>query len=262
MAWRYFYDILGIDQTASPADVERAYGLLAGKYHPDLNPSPEAAERWAKISEAYAVLSDPTKRRLYDQRGHTGRADRDDLVARVRSSTPPPPQRPTDPPAARRGADLRCDLIISRHEAATGTVKMAEVWHRERCATCQGSGAAPRSQRAACPECRGSGKIHRVPVIAGAVSTATSCAQCAGTGSIPIARIDLPGNQGMLVNPPCQACHGWRSLSTSRQVRVTIPARSVHGQQIRLPGAGAPSHTGGPSGDLYVTLRVTPPGPT
>lgn len=254
MAWTYYYDLLGVAPSASREDLDRAYSKLAGKYHPDLNPARDAASRWARISQAYAVLSDPVQRRAYDQHGHAGFTPQSDAMTRLFTGAPAPRATPATPPKGRRGADLYHTLVISRDEAIRGAEKGVQILHTERCATCTGAGTSPQNGRTPCPECGGTGVVHARRTEGGG-STAP-CMRCQGTGSTSASHLYLQHHQGIVLDPPCQVCDGRGFIRTSRYLQVTVPSGVTHGQQLQLTGAGHPSADGSTPGNLYVRLVV------
>lgn len=254
MTWTYYYDLLGVAPSASREDLDRAYSKLAGKYHPDLNPSRDAASRWARISQAYAVLSDPVKRQAYDKHGHAGFTPQSDTVARLFSGAPPPTVTPATPSKARRGADLYHTLVIRRDEAIRGAEKGLQVLCTERCTTCTGAGTSPQDLRAPCLECSGTGVVHARRTEG--VGSTTPCMRCQGIGSTSARHLYLQHYQGIVMDPPCQVCDGRGFIRTSRYLRVTVPPGVTHGQQLRLTGAGHPGADGSAPGNLYVRLAV------
>ena len=264
---RDYYEILGVPRNATKEEIKRAYRKLALKYHPDRNKSPDAAEKFREISEAYAVLSDDEKRAQYDRFGHAGvhsrwtvedifgGVDFDDLFRSfgfgsgiggfgslfdwLLGRTPTP--RPT---VRERGVDLRYDLEITLKEAALGAEREIVVVREETCPRCQGMGAEPGSGLVACPRCQGSGQLRRVQRSTfGQVVHITTCPECGGRGQVP--------------GKPCRECRGRRVISRERRLLVRIPPGVDTGSTLRLRGEGA-SQDGGPPGDLYVVLHVLP----
>ncbi|MGE5594496.1 MAG: DnaJ domain-containing protein, partial [Hyphomicrobiales bacterium] len=206
---RDYYEILGVDRNASAQDVKRAYRRLAMEYHPDRNPSTDAAERFKEINRAYEVLSDPEKRSLYDRFGH----------AAVDGAAGAGPQgfdgfsafegfgdifdaffgggsrggRRRRGPA--RGADLRYNLRLTFEEAVFGTEKEIQYSRMERCDRCNGRGAEPGSDLVTCPECNGAGEIRRAQQsIFGQFVNVSTCGRCQG--------------EGRVVDNPCTQCRG------------------------------------------------------
>jgi molecular chaperone DnaJ len=255
---RDYYEVLGVSRTASEDELKRAFRKLARQYHPDVNKSPEAEMRFKEIGEAYEVLSDPQKRRVYDQFGHAGLDSQgyggfqgfegfgsfadifeqfDSLFGgAARGSTRRGPQR---------GADLRYDLTITFEEAVFGTEKTLEIPRFETCDACKGSGAEPNTEPTICPQCKGTGEMRRVQQsVFGQFVNVTACGRCHG--------------EGRIISTPCHECRGQGRVRATRKLTVKIPAGVDNGQQIRLSGEGESGPKGGPSGNLYVVLEVRP----
>jgi molecular chaperone DnaJ len=189
-----YYDVLGVAREASEKDIKSAYRKLAMKYHPDQSKASDAEERFKEISEAYAVLSDPEKRRQYDQFGHAGidsTYTQEDLFrggARRRGPAP--------------GRDLRYELELTLEQAASGLETTIDVPRLEVCTTCGGSGAKPGTAPVKCSNCGGSGQVTRTQSTPfGRIMTSTTCTKCRGRGEI--------------ITVPCQDCAGWTTASTS-----------------------------------------------
>jgi molecular chaperone DnaJ len=253
---RDYYDILGVSRTASFEDIKKAYRKLALRYHPDRNPGDkEAEERFKEAAEAYEVLQDPEKRKIYDLHGHEGMAGmgfsgftrQEDIFSafndlfgdlfgfsagsRSQGSGFEPEQ----------GADLRYDLTISFEEAARGTEKDIEIARPEPCEKCNGTGLNPGSQPATCNLCGGRGQVIRTE---GFFRIATTCPNCKG--------------RGVIITNPCRACNGQGRIRERRRVKVRIPAGADTGSRLRLRGEGEAGLRGGPRGDLYIVLHVEP----
>jgi molecular chaperone DnaJ len=257
MTKRDYYEILGLGRDASQEEVKKAYRQLALKYHPDRNPGDKKAEeRFKEAAEAYEVLHDKQKRQIYDQFGHAGLAgqgfhgfgDVGDIFSafgdifgdlfgfgdvfgmgrRGRS-------------AARRGADLRYDLEISLKDAAFGTKVSIDVSRSEPCSACAGSGAEPGTSPKACSTCGGRGEVTRSQ---GFFSISTTCPRCHGEGSF--------------IEQPCKKCKGIGQVAKKQKLEVTIPAGVDDASRLRLRGEGEAGQKGGPAGDLYVFIRITP----
>ncbi|HWP24277.1 MAG TPA: J domain-containing protein, partial [Candidatus Binatia bacterium] len=259
---RDYYEVLGVERTASQEHIKRAYRQLAMKYHPDRNPAPDAAERFKEITEAYAVLSDPNKRAEYDAGGHAGISERwstEDLFrefafgdffggrfadlsgifadlfgARAR----PGPVKP-------RGADLHADLRLALDEAARGGERLISITRSDRCKTCSGSGAKPGTQPFACSDCQGSGQKQQIKTERGVkLVTITSCARCLGRGT--------------MIESPCPVCQGTGCEFLPHPIRVKIPPGVEDGMMLRLTGQGEAAPPGGEPGDLLVRVLVEP----
>lgn len=249
---RDYYEVLGVGRQASTDELKRAFRKIAMDSHPDRYPDdPAAASRFKEASEAYTVLSDPGRRRTYDMFGHSA----------VESGGPAVDF--SDMPFAdifdtffggggrgggrrqrsNRGDDLRYDMTITFEEAFIGVEKQIDVPRLTTCERCSGNGAEPGSGEQTCPGCRGSGQIRRtVQSIFGSVVTAATCPTCGGAGR--------------LLTNPCVQCRGQGRLERTLRLGVRIPSGVDSGSQIRLSGEGEAGIRGGPSGDLYVVLRV------
>ena len=249
-----FYQTLGVDKSASGAEIKKAYRKLAMKYHPDRNPGDkEAEDKFKAAAEAYEVLSDEQKRQIYDQYGAEGlrssgfsggASSFEDIFSNFgdifgdlfgfggqRRSQSGPVQ----------GSDLRYDLTISFMDAVHGTEQEIELTKRETCWTCEGSGVRPGHKPQQCPTCHGSGQVSRSQ---GFFRVATPCPDCQG--------------QGQVITDPCNDCHGGGLLRKTKTVSLKIPAGVDTGARMRLRGEGEGGRRGGPSGDLYVVIHVEP----
>jgi len=250
---RDYYEVLGVQKNASDQDIKSAYRKLALKHHPDRNPGKRDAEdRFKEAAEAYAVLADGDKRRMYDRFGHAGLGGAaagfdptvftgfedilgglgdmfgfGDIFGGARRRGP------------QRGADLRYDLEVSFEEAAKGTETTVQIPRQEPCETCHGSGAAPGSKPTTCPQCHGRGQVR---LQQGPFTLARTCGQCRGAGSI--------------ITKPCTTCRGAGRVENVRKLTVRIPAGIATGQRMRLSGEGEAGPAGGPAGDLYVVIHV------
>jgi molecular chaperone DnaJ len=249
---RDYYDVLSVSRDASEADVKKAFRRLARELHPDVNPAPEAAERFREAAEAYEVLSDAETRARYDRFGHAGIAGTqfhteqfmdfsslsdllgaffgDDIFSGARRARP-------------RGGDAAATLELTLAEAAFGVTRDIAVDLIAGCERCQGNGAEPGTQPTTCPECGGSGRIQHVAQTAfGQFVQAAPCGAC--------------GGRGVRIDSPCRECRGRGRLSVRRSVEVQVPAGIASGQRLRLAGRG---HEGeGGAGDLYVHVSVAP----
>jgi len=268
MAKRDYYETLGISPNASSEDIKKAYRRLAVKYHPDKNRgnSKEAEEKFKEVSEAYKILSDGEKRKIYDQYGHAGlQADLGAGGGGFTGSDFDPftifnevfGQRSssgggggifdnlfggrTSSRGGQPGSDLQYALEITFKEAAFGTEKEVQVPRYETCSNCRGSGVKPGSSPQTCPSCGGTGSIA---VSQGFFSMSRTCTQCHGRGTI--------------IKDPCKECRGSGRVRRTRRVKVKIPAGIDNGSHLRLTGQGEAGLRGGPAGDLYITIRVRP----
>ncbi len=249
-----YYEILGVPRNATLEEIKQAYRRLARQYHPDVNKSPDAEEKFKEINEAYAVLSDEEKRRIYDMYGHAGLegrgfrpepADFTDLFADLFEDLFGFGPRVRTRRAPRRGADLQTEVTLTFEEAARGAEKDIEVMRNEPCPRCRGSGAEPGTGPTRCPTCGGLGEVRRVSQsFLGSFVQVTTCPTCQGMGEV--------------ISSPCRECGGEGRVLTHRRIAVRIPAGVDDGMQIRLPGEGEPGENGGPPGNLYVQVKVQP----
>ena len=259
---RDYYEVLGVPRDADEAALKKAYRVLAKKYHPDANPGDKEAEaKFKEASEAYSVLSDPEKRRQYDQFGHaafeggaggaggfggfdfTG-ADMGDIFGDIfgdffgggRSRS-----RSTGP---MRGANLRTGIRITFEEAIFGCQNEIELNLKDECPKCHGTGAKPGTSPVTCPKCNGKGKIvYTQQSFFGQVQNVQTCPDCHGTGKI--------------IREKCPDCYGSGYISSRKKIQVTIPAGIDNGQSIRIAGKGEPGTNGGERGDLLVEVTVS-----
>ncbi|HIR05163.1 MAG TPA: molecular chaperone DnaJ [Candidatus Copromonas faecavium] len=259
---RDYYEVLGVPRDADDAALKKAYRVLAKKYHPDANPGDKEAEaKFKEASEAYSVLSDPEKRRQYDQFGHaafeggaggaggfggfdfTG-ADMGDIFGDIfgdffggRSSR----SRSSGP---MRGANLRTGIRITFEEAIFGCQKEIELTLKDECPKCHGTGAKPGTSPITCPKCNGKGKIvYTQQSFFGQVQNVQTCPDCHGTGKI--------------IKEKCPDCYGSGYIASKKKIQVTIPAGIDNGQSIRIAGKGEPGTNGGERGDLLVEVTVS-----
>lgn len=248
---REYYEVLDVSRDASEEEIRKSYRRLARQYHPDVNKAPDAEEKFKEINEAYQVLSDPEKRRLYDRYGRTMAPQSPfgegvfqdfgfgDIFDTFFGTTTRGRERP------RRGADLSYDLTISFEEAAFGCEKQVGLSRWETCSSCRGTGLAPGAQPAVCPACRGSGEIRRVTQsFFGQLVNVYTCDRCSG--------------EGRIITQPCADCSGRGSRRANRRISVKIPAGIDDRQTIRLSGEGEGGPKGGSPGDLYVRISIRP----
>ncbi len=258
-AKRDYYEVLGVPRNASQEEIKRAYKRLARQYHPDLNKSPDAEEKFKEINEAYQVLGDPEKRAQYDRFGRVGgtggfpgadfdvgfggvEADISDLLEDLFGFSFGPRRRRRAP---ERGRDLQVDVTVEFEEAIFGAEKTVTVSRLEPCPRCHGTGAEPGTRPTVCPQCGGRGEVRQVQdSFLGRFVTVTACPRCNGTGQ--------------LISNPCTECGGRKMVRRSRRVAVRIPPGVDEGTMIRLTGEGELGRYGGPPGDLYVRVRVKP----
>ena len=254
---RDYYEVLGIARTATAEEVKRAYRNLARKYHPDVNKEPHADTQFKEINEAYEVLSQDEKRRVYDTYGHQGLNggsgfsgfgagaagfnDIFDMFFNMRGGA----GAAGAASMAEHGDDLRHDLEITLEEAVRGVEKTVRFAHLETCDICDGSGANPGTSVETCQTCRGSGYVRHVQnTLLGTFQTQTVCGKCRG--------------QGRVIQAPCGQCNGAGRMRKTRETTIKIPAGVDTGSRIRLTGEGDAGVRGGEPGDLYVVIFVQP----
>ncbi|PIE80107.1 MAG: molecular chaperone DnaJ [Chloroflexi bacterium] len=254
---RDYYEVLGVNRNASKDELKKSYRRLARQYHPDVNKSAGAGEKFKEINEAYEVLSDDNMRARYDRFGHAGMEGMGGFpgggfeggfgsVADIfeeffGGAFGGGGRRQRRGP--KRGADLRYDLRISFEEAVFGVEKEIEVERPAMCPACHGSGAEPGSTPKRCPACEGSGEVRRVQQsLLGSFVNVTTCPNCRGTGEV--------------IETPCSTCHGHKLIQETRTLSVKVPSGVDNDTQIRLSGEGSPGVDGGPPGNLYVIIHV------
>lgn len=264
MAAKDFYQVLGVNEKATPAEIKKAYRKLAKQYHPDANPNnPQAAETFKQVSEAHAVLSDPEKRQKYDMMRRLGAFDPrrgapqgtgarapgggfsetfdfgdfgsmglgdifSSIFGRGKREEP-------------RGESIETELEIPFRTAALGGKVPVTLSLNETCRTCSGSGAAPGASLSQCPECKGRGTISFGQ---GGFAVNRPCPMCRGRGKIP--------------SEKCPTCDGVGETKGEKNVMITVPPGTESGLKIRLKGQGATGRAGAPPGDLMVTFQVQP----
>lgn len=256
---RDYYEVLGVDRSASDADIKRAYRKLAKQYHPDVNPGDKVAEaKFKEANEAYEVLSDAQKRANYDQFGHAGAdgsgfggfGDFDfggigDIFETFFGGGAGFGRSSRTRSGPRKGNDLKYAAEISFEEAAFGVEKELPVTRMEVCGSCRGSGAKPGTSPATCPHCGGAGQVqHKQKTPFGQFVNIKTC--------------DVCGGEGRIITDPCPACSGKGRIKKSVKIKINIPAGIDEGQTISLRGEGEPGSKGGPAGDLFVTIRLRP----
>ena len=250
MAKRDYYEVLGVDKSATDPEIKKAFRRTAMKYHPDRNPdNDEAGEKFKEAQEAYEILGDEEKKAAYDRFGHAGvdpnaaggaggfgGAGFSDVFGDVfgdifggggRRSTPD------------RGSDLRYDLQLDLEDAVKGKTIQIDVPTMVHCETCDGSGARPGTSPTTCETCGGTGQVR---MSQGFFSVQQTCPHCRGTGKI--------------ISDPCGDCHGQGVKKERKTLSVKIPAGVDTGDRIRLSGKGEAGPNGGPNGDLYVQMHV------
>ena len=260
---RDYYEVLGVGRDADEAAIKKAYRALAKKYHPDMNPGDaEAEKKFKEASEAYAVLSDPDKRRQYDQFGHAAfeggaggaggfggfdfnGADFSDIFGDIfgdlfgggrRSG------RAGNGPM--RGGNLRKSIRITFEEAEFGCEKELDLVLKDPCEACHGTGAKPGTSPETCPKCGGKGQVvYTSQSFFGTVQNVQTCPNCGGSGKV--------------IKEKCSSCSGTGYTSSRKKIKVTIPAGIDNGQSVRIRDKGEPGVNGGPRGDLLVEVNVS-----
>ena len=248
---RDYYEVLSVERTASVEEIRKAYKREALKHHPDRNQGDPSAEvKFKACNEAYQVLSDAEKRRIYDQFGHAGLegggggfegasdvfAHMQDLFSEMFSGGGFPGGRQR---RQARGGDLRMQSRLTLREAAFGIKREVTVHAPVRCDDCNGTGAKAGTKPETCGHCRGSGHVSNAR---GFVMFTTPCPKCAG--------------QGVVIKHVCKSCEGRGAVEKARKVVVAFPAGIDAGQRLRVPGQGRPGPQGAPPGDLYVEIDV------
>jgi len=260
MAKRDYYEILGVQKSASEDDIKKAYRKQAVKFHPDKNPGDKTAEdNFKELGEAYEALCDPQKRALYDQYGHAA-FDRRSGAGFGRAGGFHDPFEvfrevfgggsifgdlfgggQHDPSQPQRGDDLRYDMELTFEEAAHGCEKEISVTKLDRCEHCHGSGGEAGARAKSCPACGGRGQVI---TSRGIFSIAQICPQCQGAGRT--------------IDKPCKTCRGNGRHERTSKIKLRIPAGVDTGSRLRSSGNGEAGLRNGPSGDLYVILHVRP----
>ena len=261
---RDYNDVLGVGRDADDAAIKKAYRALAKKYHPDMNPGDADAEKkFKEASEAYAVLSDPDKRRQYDQFGHAAfeggaggaggfggfdfnGADFSDIFGDIfgdlfggggrrggRANNGP-----------MKGSNIRKSIRITFEEAVFGCEKELDLVLKDPCSTCNGTGAKPGTSPETCPKCGGKGQVvYTSQSFFGTVQNVQTCPNCGGSGKV--------------IKEKCTSCSGTGFTSSRKKIQVSIPAGIDNGQSVRIREKGEPGANGGPRGDLLVEVNVS-----
>ena len=250
-----YYQILGIERTASEVEIKSAFRRQAMKYHPDRNPgNKEAEEQFKKVNEAFSVLSDPQKKQVYDQYGHEGlngaggfggfnangfEGINDIFGSMFGDIFGGGFGRRGGKPRAQRGEDLKLDVSLTLEEAFNGKEVPVEYTRLDNCSACDGSGAAPGSARKTCRSCGGTGTVTYSQ---GFFSMRQVCPDCGGRGTV--------------VEKPCSACHGSGTKRVKENITVKIPSGVRSGVTLRVSNGGDIGTNGGGFGDLYVEVHV------
>lgn len=263
---RDYYEVLGVNKNATADELKAEYRKKAKKYHPDLNPDnrEEAEAKFKELNEAYEVLSDPDKRRKYDQFGHAGvdpsygaggaggaygaggfQMDFGDLFGSIFGQGFGGSTRTSNPNAPSRGSDVHVSIGLSFMEAVHGCTKSVTVNVLETCSDCGGSGARAGTSPVTCSQCGGSGYVRtqqRTPF--GVIQNTAPCSRCGGKGKI--------------IENPCQKCGGAGRVRVKRKLDVNIPAGVDDDQTLQVRGRGDAGKNGGERGDILVVISVRP----
>lgn len=267
-----YYAVLGVPKTATAEEIKKAYRKLARKYHPDANPGSgadsESTARFKEVSEAYDVLSDPKRRKEYDDAralfgsglggfagagaprgggfpfdlfGGVAQQGAGDRIGDLFGGLFNRGGGRTTTRRARRGQDIESEVTLSFSEAVEGTTVSLRLTSSSACQACSGTGARAGTTPRVCPSCAGTGAASRN---LGSFAFSEPCRDCRG--------------RGLIVDNPCPVCDGSGRGKSTRTIQARIPAGVADGQRIRLKGKGAPGENGGPAGDLYVQIHVQP----
>ncbi|MDI9331607.1 MAG: molecular chaperone DnaJ [Alphaproteobacteria bacterium] len=253
---RDYYEVLGVPKNASDDEIKKAYRKLAMKYHPDRNQGEAATQaevKFKEAKEAYEMLSDAEKRSAYDQFGHAGVdpnmrggsgggqgfGNFSDAFGDIFGDIFGQARRGGTGRQVYRGNDLSYSMEITLEEAALGKDAQIRIPSWENCNTCDGSGAKPGTSAKTCGTCGGSGTVQ---MRQGFFSVQQTCPHCRGTGKI--------------IPEPCGTCHGQGKIKRQKTLEIKIPAGIDEGMRIRSSGNGEPGTNGGPSGDLYIEIRI------
>ncbi len=272
---RDYYEVLGVNKNATDDELKKAYRKLAKKYHPDANPDnkSEAEAKFKEVNEAYETLSDPQKRRMYDQFGPEGAqgfngaggpfgggngyysytssgfdgfgdfGDLGDIFSSFFGGGFGGRNTSRKQSGPRKGADLNLHIDITFEQAFLGVEKEITITRNETCHICRGSGAKPGTSVTKCPTCNGTGQIRQVQnTILGQMQTTRTCTNCHGTGEV--------------IKEPCENCRGKGTVRKQPKIKIKIPAGIDDGQTVVLRGEGEPGEKGGPKGDLYITVKL------
>ncbi|MGY5764659.1 molecular chaperone DnaJ [Brachybacterium sp. DNPG3] len=249
-----YYELLGVSRDASTDEIKKAYRKLARTLHPDVNPDPEAAERYKRVSQAYQTLSNEDKRRQYDMGGSGGAGgfpgfggaggfDVNDIFDMFAGAAGMRGRNQGPIPRQRRGGDVLRRTRITLRDVVFGTEEKVTFRTAELCERCQGSCCEPGTSPTRCTACSGSGHVQRVAQsLLGQMVTTAPCPTCEGHGDV--------------IESPCTACSGHGRTPAERTVTVRIPSGVENGTRIQLRGEGEVGEAGGPSGDLFVELAV------
>lgn len=255
-----YYEVLGVSRNATQEEIKKAYRRLARKYHPDFNKEPDAQERFKEINEAYQVLSDPEKRKLYDQYGHAAFSAQgapsgedvfnvkvgdlfeeifkgfgfEDIFERVTRDRRRTYSRPV------KGEDIYYTVEISLEDAYKGTVINIPITREVSCDACGGYGYDKSKGERVCPTCGGKGELYQRQFF---MTIAQTCPTCGGTG---------------VIREPCGVCRGRGTVTRREELKAKIPPGVDNGSKILFEGKGHAGRNGGPNGDLFLVVKVRP----
>ena len=261
---RDYYDVLGLSKTATDDEIKSNYRKLAKKYHPDINKEPGAEEKFKEVQEAYDVLSDSKKRQTYDQFGHAafdqnggasgfnggfggfgGFQDMDVDLGDIFGSFFGGGRRQNRASGPMKGNDSFLSIKISFMDSVKGKKIELPITFDEPCSSCKGTGAESPNDITTCTNCNGTGHVRqRTQTIFGTMESQAVCPTCGGSGKV--------------IRNKCTSCGGKGYKKTKTKIDVNIPAGINNGQQLRVSGKGERGLNGGPNGDLYIEINVTP----
>ena len=260
-AKRDYYEVLGVAKNADEKTIKKAYRKMAKKYHPDTNAgNPDAEKKFKEVTEAYSVLSDPEKKKMYDQFGHAAfeggqggfgaggfdfnSADFGDIFGDIFGDFFGGSRRGGARSGPAKGANVRASVQITFMESITGCEKELSLTLKDPCPTCHGTGAKPGTTPQMCPKCGGKGQVvFTQQSFFGTVRNVQTCPDCGGTGKV--------------IKDKCPDCHGTGYISSRKTIKVSIPAGIDNGQCVRIQGKGEPGTNGGPRGDLLVAVMIS-----
>lgn len=262
---RDFYEVLGVEKSATDDEIKKAYRKLAKKYHPDVNPGDKQAEaKFKEVGEAYEILSNQEKRARYDQFGHAGvdpsygggaggyggfggfeDVDLGDLFGSFFGGGFGGSTRTRNPNGPIRGRSIDLTISLTFEEAALGCEKTVTIPHLETCESCGGSGAEKGTAAETCPTCGGVGSVRAVErTMLGNMQVSKTCPTC--------------GGKGKTIKSPCKSCNGQGRVRKQKKLSVTVPAGINHGQTFAVRGQGDAGQNGGPAGDANITVSIRP----
>lgn len=250
MAKRDYYDVLGVDKAASEDDIKKAYRKLAKQYHPDVNKESGAEDKFKEVQEAYEVLGDSQKREQYNQFGHEGPNNGgfggfdfgggfEDIFSSFFGGGRPSRTQST------KGRSLKTSVTLTFEESVFGVEKEITVTKNDTCHDCSGTGAQSKSDVETCSHCRGTGRVYTEQrTMFGNIRTENTCNVCQGEGKV--------------IKNKCNTCKGDGRIRNTSKIKFKLPSGVEDGQTVTLAGKGEGGVNGGLSGDLYITINVTP----